>query len=98
MPEPQFTLYGASPVIQGTGGERIVIERLDAPNERHVLRLTKGRLGDVFDFAGSGAALAPGGLYRAVANKRALIFRIDAGAQPGRTPVCGRLIRLPAAS
>jgi len=98
LPEPEFTLFGASPVIQGMAGERIVIERLDAPNERHVLRLSKGRLGDVFDFAGSGAALAPGGLYRALANKRALIFKIDASAQPGRTPVCGRLIRLPAAS
>ncbi|HUI96289.1 MAG TPA: hypothetical protein VLX44_11090 [Xanthobacteraceae bacterium] len=98
LPEPEFTLYGASPVIQGTGGERIVIERLDASDKRHVVRLTTGRLGDVFDFAGSGAALAPGGLYRAVANRHTLVFRIDSSAQPGRTPVCGRLIRLPAAS
>lgn len=97
LPEPQFTLYGASPVIQAAGDARIVIERLDAGNERHVLRLTRGPLG-YFDFAGSGASLVPGGLYRATANTRAMVFKIDSSARPGRTPVCGRLIRFPAAS
>jgi hypothetical protein len=98
LPGPQFTIYGTSPIIQAAGGGDVIIERLDAGNERHVLRLTEGPLGDVFDFAESSAALVPGGLYRIIANTRVVVFKVDPGAKPGPTPICGRLIRLAAAS
>jgi len=93
LPEPQFTLFGASPIIQAAGGGRVIIERLDATNERHVVPLTKSPGGDIFDFARSGAALVPGGLYRALANGHEMIFKVAASAKPGHTPVVGRLIR-----
>jgi len=89
----RFTLFGASPIIQAAGGGRVIIERLDATNERHVVPLTKSPGGDIFDFARSGAALVPGGLYRALANGHEMIFKVAASAKPGHTPVVGRLIR-----
>jgi len=48
--------------------------------------------GAFYDFADSDRMLAPGGLYRASLGRQ-IVFRVDLGAQPGRTPVLGRLLR-----
>lgn len=91
LPKPQLTLYGASPVIRlATANDTVIIERLDKPGERHSVGID----GRFIDLAGSGPALAPGGLYRATAGDAVLVFKIDPFAEPGPGPVIGRLLRL----
>jgi hypothetical protein len=94
LPEPQLTLYGSSPIVELKGGGTFVIERLDKVGERHVETIAGKQEGDFFDFASVGKSLVAGGLYRASAGTRRLIFRIDHHAQAGRTPIIGRLLRL----
>lgn len=99
LPQPGIVLYGTAPVIDLPGGGRLVIERLDMPGERMELQLGGQQLlrGAFYDMAKTDHALAPGGLYRASAGSRQIVFRIDGNARPGRGPVIGRLLRLPAA-
>ena len=51
----------------------------------------KGRF---VDFASENVALAPGGLYSATFKSSQIVFRVDALAQPGATPIVGRLLRM----
>jgi hypothetical protein len=94
-PEPQFTLHGLSPLIEAKGGGTLVIERLDQSGERYMLPLGSGQLlrNSFYDFASSGRALSPGGIYRASLGTRQIVFRVDPGAKPGQAPVLGRLLR-----
>jgi len=94
-PEPQFTIHGLSPLIEASGGGSLLIERLDGSGDRQVILLESRQLvrGAFYDFADSDRMLAPGGLYRASLGPRQIVFRVDPGAQPGRTPVLGRLLR-----
>jgi hypothetical protein len=92
--EPQITLYGSSPVVAVEGGRStVVIERLDTEGERHVAQI--GRTSPAYvDFATSGTSLAPGGIYRLIVGAREFVFKVDAAAKPGHTPVIGRMLRV----
>jgi hypothetical protein len=97
---PQVTLYGLSPVVEVKGAGTLVIERIDKPGERHELAIDRKQLvrGVFYDLAKSAKALAAGGTYRAAMDGREVVFKIDAQAKPGTTPVVGRLLRLNPAS
>jgi hypothetical protein len=90
------TLYGLCPLVDLEGGGRLVIERLDQRGDRIELDIAAARLlrGTFYDFAKDGRSLVPGGVYRASANGRSIVFRIDPDARPGESPLAGRLLRL----
>jgi hypothetical protein len=73
-----------------------VIERLDQPGERHEIVITGQELthGAFLDLAKTGLTLAPGGVYRAKMGDQEIVFKIDPNAEPGETPLIGRLARL----
>ena len=93
---PQLTLYGLSPVVQTAGRGKLVVERLDVKGERYNVDLTPTSVvrGKFYDFAKTGTALKPGGMYAASLGTRSIIFRVDPRAQGGATPIIGRLVRL----
>jgi hypothetical protein len=91
-----LTIYGASPTLVAPAGDSITIERLDPKQKPEVLHAHRvgGRL--VYDYAQEGRALAPGGVYRATSGDRKALFRIDPAAEPGETPLVGRLVLISA--
>jgi hypothetical protein len=94
-PEPQLTLYGASPLVEAKGRGKLVIRRLDVPGERQEISLGGTQLkGRFLDFARENVALVPGGLYAATFKSSRIVFRVDPQARPGATPVVGRLLRM----
>jgi len=95
QPEPQLTLYGASPLVEAKGRGKLTIRRLDVPGERQEINLGGTQLkGRFVDFASENVALVPGGLYSATFKSSQIVFRVDTLAQPGATPVVGRLLRM----
>jgi hypothetical protein len=90
------TLYGDSPLIDMGGPGRLTVERIDKPGEKIALDLTASQLihGRFYDFAKAGRKLTPGGLYRASAGDRGVVFWIDPLARGGETPLAGRLLQL----
>ena len=98
VPHPEFTLYGLSPVFEVRPPGKLVVDRLDQPGERHEIAVTEPQLmrGAFLDFAKAGVTLAPGEVYRAKFTDRELVFKIDADAKPGDSPLAGRLARLQA--
>jgi hypothetical protein len=95
LPQPQLTLYGASPLVEAKGRGKLVIRRLDVPGERQEINLGGTQLkGRFLDFAGENVALVPGGLYAATFKSSQIVFRVDAQAKPGMTPIVGRLLRM----
>ena len=95
LPKPQLTLYGASPLVEAKGRGKLVIRRLDVPGERQEISLGGTQLkGRFLDFAAENVALAPGGLYTATFKSSQIVFRVDAQAKPGATPIVGRLLRM----
>jgi len=96
VPAPQFTLYGRSPVIEVRPRGTLIIERIDAPGERHEVPLNGEHLvhGTFLDLATTDVVLAAGGVYRAKAGAQEIVFKIDPKAHPGQTPIVGRLLRL----
>lgn len=99
-PEPEFTLFGLSPLIELKGSGKLVIARLDQTGEYFSLTIKSKKLehGAFLDFATDGKALTAGGVYGARWNGHLLVFKIDANAKPSQTPIIGRLLRLGAAS
>ena len=93
---PRFTLFGLSPVIETTGRGRLVLERLDANGERYDVDLATASMvrGKFYDFAKTGTALRPGGIYAATLGTRRAVFLVDRSAEPGAAPLIGRLVRL----
>jgi hypothetical protein len=93
---PRFTLYGLSPVVETAGYGKLVVERLDVKGERYDVDLTAASVvrGKFFDFARTGTTLTPGGIYAASLGSRRAVFSIDRQAEPGMTPIVGRLVRL----
>lgn len=93
----QRTLYGLSPLVdlQAKGG-KLVVERLDITGERMVLDISAKDLlnGRLYDFARHDRKLAAGGVYRASANGRSIVFRIAPEAKPGPGDLAGRLLQL----
>jgi hypothetical protein len=83
-------------LLQGAGA--FILARLDQPGERHEITVTERELvrGAFLDFAKSGVALAPGGIYRAKLADQEIVFKIDPDAKPGDAPLVGRLARLQA--
>jgi hypothetical protein len=97
--EAQVTLYGRSPVLQLRGPCTLLIERLDATTERYLVDVAPDQLlhGSFYDFAKWGRHLAAGGLYRISPegqDGQEVVFKIDAHAKPGNTPMVGRLLHL----
>ncbi len=89
MPQPAFKIYGSSPVIKPIGGAReVVIERLDRLSQ--VLKIDVAE--KFVDLSARGESLEPGGLYRASAGERMVVFEVDAFARPGKSPIIGRLV------
>jgi hypothetical protein len=93
---PQVTLYGLSPVVETAGRGKLVVERLDVTGERYDVTLTPAAMvrGKFYDFARNKTALKPGGTYAASLGSQRTVFLVDPGAQPGPTPIVGRLVRL----
>ena len=95
LPQPQLTLYGASPLVEAKGRGKLTLRRLDVPGERQEINLGGTQLkGRFFDFASENVALVPGGLYAATFKSSQIVFRVDPQAKPGATPIVGRLLRL----
>jgi len=95
LPQPQLTLYGASPLVEAKGRGKLTLRRLDLPGERQEINLGGTQLkGKFFDFASENVALVPGGLYAATFKSSQIVFRIDPQAKPGTTPIVGRLLRM----
>jgi hypothetical protein len=90
------TLYGLSPLIDLHGAKKLVIDRLDPPEGHVVIDIQAGELlqGSFYDFAKAQRSLIAGGIYRASANGRSTVFKIDPAAKPGQSPLAGRLLRL----
>jgi hypothetical protein len=93
---PQVTLYGLSPVVETTGRGKLVVERLDVKGERYDVNLIAASVvrGKFYDFAKTSTTLRPGGIYAASLGSRRAVFLVDRRAEPGATPIIGRLIRL----
>jgi len=95
LPQPQLTLYGASPLVEAKGRGKLIIRRLDVAGERQEISLGGTQLkGRFFDFASENVALVPGGLYAATFKSSQIVFQVDAQAKPGATPIVGRLLRM----
>jgi hypothetical protein len=91
---PQLTLYGTAPMVQAKGKGTLVVERLDVRGERQQVELSGNQYKGFYDFVGTNRALTPGGVYSASFGTSKIVFRVDANAKPGATPIVGRLIRL----
>ena len=98
---PRVTVYGLSPIIEIKGIEikgfgKLVIERLDVTGERYDVDLTPASVtrGRFYDFAKTQTALKPGGTYAASLGSQRTVFLVDRRAEPGSTPIIGRLLRL----
>jgi hypothetical protein len=92
--EPALTIYGLSPVVELRVGGTMVIERIDKPGERHEIQMASEQLvrSSFYDFADHDKTLAAGGIYRAHIETRQIVFKVDPAAQPGKTPLLGRLL------
>lgn len=89
MPHPSFKIYGASPVVKIAGDAvSVSIERLDRSGPAIDVALRGGTV----DFAATGRSLEPGGIYRARAGDRSVVFKVDPFARPGPGPIIGRLV------
>jgi hypothetical protein len=93
---PRLTLYGLSPLFETTGRGKLVVERLDVKDERYDIDLVAASLvrRKFYDFAKTGTSLKPGGTYVASLGPQRIVFLIDRRAEPGPTPIIGRLVRL----
>jgi len=93
---PQFTLYGLSPVVETTGRGKLVVERLDVKGERYDVDLTPASVvrGKFYDFAKTRTTLKAGGVYAASLGPRRAVFLVDRQAEPGSSPIIGRLVRM----
>jgi hypothetical protein len=93
---PELTLYGLSPIFEIPARGKLVVERLDLKGERHDVDLATASLtrNKFYDFARTGKTLKPGGIYAASLGPRRIVFSVAQGAEPGLTPIIGRLVRL----
>ncbi len=92
----KHTIYSTAPLIDLGAPGQLTITPVDPPGPTISSKLAAGDLlhGRFYDFAAAGRRLAPGGLYRASAHGRELLFWIDPLAQDGAGPPAGRLLRL----
>ncbi len=89
------TLYGRSPLIDLGGPGQLTIEQTDQPGDPIRIEVAPSDLirGRFYDFAKAGRSLTPGAIYRASFEGRSIVFFVDALAQPGDSPLLGRLLR-----
>ena len=82
---PQFVLYGRSPIVELKSPGTLTIERIDQAGERKVVDIKAGNLvhGRFYDFAKRGPNLAAGGIYRASLGGQEVVFKVDPQAKPG---------------
>lgn len=94
-PRPELTVYGRSPMIEIKDPGLLIVERLDKPGERYEVPIRRDSLlrGRFYDFAKSGKALVPNGLYAAQVGAQTVVFKVDPQAKRGSTPIVGRLVR-----
>jgi hypothetical protein len=91
------TVFGVSPIFDlGGPTTRLLVEEIDKPGRRIDLRLSEKDLvqGRFYDFARHGQRLLPGATYRATANRRSVVFKIDPTAAAGPVALSGRLVQL----
>ncbi len=90
-----YTLYGRSPLMDLGAPGQLTIERVDQPGDPIRLEVAPSDLirGRFYDFAKAGRSLTPGAIYRASFEGRSIVFFVDALAQPGDSPLLGRLLR-----
>ncbi|MBX9823835.1 MAG: hypothetical protein K2Y27_02455 [Xanthobacteraceae bacterium] len=99
------TLYAVTPVVQipklRAGEARsLVIERQingqARPNEHFTVELDESFAnGGFYDLAKSNTKLKRGAIYTATLGSRKVMFKVDAKAKTGKTPVVSRLLRFP---
>lgn len=96
VPLPQQTIYALSPVFELKGASRLVIERIDRKEKSTDLGIQERQLlrGAFFDLAKNNVSLTAGGLYRAKAGRKEVIFKVDPSAEPGSATIIGRLVHL----
>ncbi|WP_291694737.1 hypothetical protein [Bradyrhizobium sp.] len=87
---PPVVLHGLSPVIATAERGKLIVERLDVKGERY--EVDAG--GKSYDFLKANTALKAGGTYAASLKSKRVVFRIDASAAPGPSPIVGRLVTL----
>jgi hypothetical protein len=95
-PEPEFTLFCLSPLIELRGSGKLVIARLDQTGEYFSLQIEPGALkrGAFLDLAKEGKTLTAGGVYGIRWNGRLLVFKVDPAARSNDASIVGRLLRL----
>ena len=93
--DSKFILYSRSPILELKAPGTLLIERLDQDGERYLVNVTSEQLlgRKFYDFAKWGRRLAAGGLYRISLDGQEVVFKVDPSAQPGNTPILGRLLR-----
>ena len=93
---PRLTVYGLSPLFEAAGRGKLTVERLDLKGERYEIDLAGSSLvrHKFYDFAKAGTSLMPGGIYAASLGSQRVVFSVDRRAEPGATPIIGRLVRL----
>jgi len=96
VPQPEFTVFGLSPLVEANSSGRLVIERLDQSGEKFEIDIAGPQFvrGAYFDLAKAGTVLSAGGIYRASFGETQAVFKVDQFAKPGAAPVIGRLLRL----
>jgi len=90
------TLFGLSPIFDlGGPTTRLLVEEIDKPGRRIDLRLSEKDLvqGRFYDFAQHGERLVAGATYRATANRRSIVFKIDPTAAAGPVTLPARLVQ-----
>ena len=86
-----LTVHGLSPYFRLDGAPKTLdLERLDRPQPAVKFDVQANGV----DLAKLGVALQKGGLYRAQAEGREIVFRVDKFARPGAVPLLSRLIPL----
>jgi hypothetical protein len=86
-----LTVHSLSPLFRINGAaDTLTLESLDRPREAQNLNIVANRV----DLAAHNITLRKGGLYRATAAEREIIFRVDKFARPGVTSLLSRLIPL----
>ena len=94
---PPVTVYGLSPVFDvGDRRGRLRIERVAPSGEAVEIAVDAASMvaGRFVDLARAGTALTPGATYAARLGDAHVGFKVDWDAQPGSTPIAGRLLRL----
>lgn len=88
---PKVTIYGTSPmIVLPSAGQHIVIESVSGGVDRHEVDVQ----GTYVDLNDHNISLKPNAVYRVNAGDKSMTFKIDMDAEPGKTPVISRLVRL----